>query len=107
MHAGRPRGRASEGLRRLARAVLLHRDLDLAAQLAYWSLLALFPFLIFVLTLLGYVPLGGLDRQVLELAYDVLPREVARFFDQTLHEVVGRQRGGLLFVSLGAALFTA
>jgi membrane protein len=84
-----------------------NQPFDLAAQLAYFSLLALFPFAMFLLTLVGYIPLHGLDQQIMSSIYTVMPREVAALCDQTLHEVVGKQRGGLLVTTLLFALWTA
>lgn len=81
--------------------------LDLAAQVAYWAILAIFPFAMFVLTLMGYIPLHGLDRQVMDALDHVVPPEVARLVDDTLQEIVGRQRGGLLVSTLIFALWTA
>ena len=49
----------------LLRALAGHRMGDVAAQLAFWALLALFPFCIFLLTIVGYVPLHGLDAELL------------------------------------------
>jgi len=80
---------------------------DLAAQLAYWSLFALFPFVMFLLTLLGYIPLHGLDRQLLGTVYAIMPHDAATLVDQILHEIVGRQRGWLLGVGLVGALWSA
>jgi len=84
-----------------------NQPFDLAAQLAYYALLAMFPFVMFVLTVIGYLPLSGLDRQVMDAIYDVMPPEAARLCDQTIHEVIGKQRGWLLVVTLGFALWTA
>jgi membrane protein len=91
----------------LVRALLRNRALDGAAQLAYWSLLSVFPFAVFVLTVVGFVPLRGLDKQLLDITYSVMPREAAALFDKTLHEIVGRQRGGLLLLALFGAVWTA
>jgi len=81
--------------------------LDLAAQVAYYAILAIFPFAMFVLTLMGYIPLHGLDRQLMDTVDHVLPPEVARLVEDTLDEIVGRQRGGLLASTLTFALWTA
>ena len=86
---------------------LRNETLDLAAQVAYFALLAIFPFAMFVLTLMGYIPLHGLDRQLMDAANQVVPTEVARMIDQTLQEIVGKQRGGLLASTLVFALWTA
>jgi membrane protein len=93
--------------RELIHAIRADSVADLAAQLAYWSLFALFPFVMFLLTLLGYIPLRGLDRQLIDGVYAIMPHEAARLVDQILHEIVGRQRGWLLVVGLGGALWSA
>ena len=49
----------------LLRALVQHQAKDMAAQLAFWLVLALFPFLIFLLTVIGFIPLHGLDQEVL------------------------------------------
>jgi membrane protein len=84
-----------------------NQPLDLAAQLAYYAILALFPFAMFVLTVVGYIPLHGLDAQIMGAIYNVMPAEVAKLCDSTLHEIVGKQRGWLLLSTLLFALWTA
>lgn len=91
----------------LGRSLLQNRLKDQSAQLAFWSLLSVFPFFIFLLTIIAYIPLHGLDQQALDFMDDVMPEQAAALFEQTLHEVVGRQRGWLLLVSLGGALWSA
>jgi membrane protein len=93
--------------REVARAFVAHRTQDVAAQIAFWALLAVFPFGMFVLTVIGYVPLEGLDRQVMGLVYEVMPTDAAKLVDHTVHEVVGRQRGGLLLLSLVGWVWSA
>ncbi len=80
---------------------------DIAAQQAYWALLSLFPFAIFVLTLIGYIPMHGLDREVLGVAHRLMPEMAAALFESTVAEVVGKQRGWLLLISLLLALWSA
>lgn len=89
------------------RGVQRNRIKDLAAQLAFWALLAIFPFMIFLLTIIGYVPLHGLDREVLSFANRVMPDPVAHLFERTLHDILARQRGWLLAVSLVGGLWSA
>jgi membrane protein len=84
-----------------------NRTFDLAAQFAYWSLLALFPFAIFLLTIIGYIPLHGLDSQLLEVIHGVMPAQAASLFERTLHEVIGRQRGWLLAFALVGSVWSA
>src|SRR5258706_14560379 len=91
----------------LLEAIRRNRALDVAAELAYWSLFSVFPFAIFVLTVVGFVPLRGLDTQLLSIAYEVMPRDAFKLLDKTVHEVVGRQRGALLLIALVGAVWTA
>jgi membrane protein len=80
---------------------------DLAAQLAYFALLAIFPFAMFLLTVIGYLPLHGLDQQVMSAIYAVMPPEAAKLCDHTLHEILGKQRGWLLWTTLIFSIWTA
>jgi membrane protein len=94
-------------LRELLASVQRNENVDVAAQLAYFALLSLFPFGIFVLTVIGYLPLAGLDRELMSLIYEAMPQEAAALLDKTLHEVLGRQRSGLLLVSLFGTIWSA
>lgn len=94
-------------LRTLVQDIMFHGTFGEAAQIAYWAVLALFPFLMFLLTIVGYLPLEGLDRELTETLYQTMPQEAARIFDETVHEVIGRQRGGLLVLTLLGSLWTA
>ncbi len=91
----------------LFQAVLRHNVVDLGAQLAYWSLLALFPFVIFLLTAIGYLSVNGLDEQLMTWIAPFMPPSALTLVWQTVHEVVGQQRGGLLAISLVGALWSA
>ncbi|MCU1279695.1 MAG: ribonuclease [bacterium] len=102
-----PHVTVKEFVRQFIEAFGRDQPLDLAAQLAYWAILSLFPFAMFLLTLIGYLPLHGLDKQILTAVYSVMPGDVAKLFDSTLHEIVGQQRGGLLVSTLLFALWTA
>src|SRR4051812_21326712 len=84
-----------------------HHLTAVAAQLAFWALLALFPFAIFVLTLIGYVPVAGLAAEVTGAICRVMPGEAAQMLERILGEIVGRQRGWLLVVSLLGAGWSA
>ena len=91
----------------LMQAVLRHNVVDLGAQLAYWSLLALFPFVIFLLTVIGYLPVRGLDEQLMTWIAPFMPPSALTLVWATVHEIVGQQRGGLLAISLVGALWSA
>ncbi len=103
----RPHVTVKEFARQLFESFGRNQPFDLAAQLAYFALLAFFPFAMFVLTLVGYIPLHGLDDQILSAIYSVMPPDVAKLCDSTLHEIVGKQHGWLLWSTLLFALWTA
>jgi membrane protein len=105
--ARRPHVAVKEFARQLIESFSRDQPFDLAAQLAYYALLSLFPFIMFVLTVIGYLPLRGLDRQVMNSIYEVMPSQAAQLLDHTIHEIIGQQRRGLLVVTLIFALWTA
>ncbi|HWE30715.1 MAG TPA: YihY/virulence factor BrkB family protein [Polyangia bacterium] len=84
-----------------------NQPLDLAAQLAYFALLAIFPFAMFLLTIVAYLPLHGLDQHITQALYQFMPQDAAKLCEQTLQEIVGRQHGWLLLITLVFAMWTA
>jgi membrane protein len=99
------------GARRFARQLVesfgRNLPLDVAAQVAYFAILAMFPCAMFLLTVLGYLPLRGLDQQIVRSLYAVLPVELARLLETTLREIVGQHRGWLLVSTLLFAIWSA
>lgn len=76
-----------------------------AYQLTYSLLLAIFPFLIFLITLVGFM---NLDPQVIiEEIQSFMPGEAYTMFEGIIHEVAGRQNGALLSVSILIAIWSA
>ncbi|MDB4965021.1 MAG: ribonuclease [Myxococcales bacterium] len=106
-NAARPRSVAKEFIHEFIDSFSRNQPLDLAAQLAYFALLSLFPFAMFLLTVVGYVPLHGLDEHIMRAIYSVMPPDAAKLCEQTLHEIIGKQRGGLLLLTLVFAIWSA
>ncbi len=98
---------AREFVHQLVESFARNQPTNLAAQLAYFALLAMFPFAMFLLTVVGYLPLHGSDQRIIGTIYDVMPAQAANLCDQTLHEIIGKQRGALLVVTLLFAVWTA
>ena len=92
-----------EFARQLLRAV--PASLDLAAQLAYFAILAIFPGAMFLLTVIGYLPLSGVEALVASSLHAMLPDEVAALFLTTLSEIMGQQHGWLLLSTLAIAVW--
>ncbi len=84
-----------------------HGIFDLTAQVAYWMVLSIFPLFIFILTLIGYLPLHGLDRTLMSEVERAMPPDAAVLLQGILNEVVGKQHGRLLLVALAGGLWSA
>ncbi|KRF30461.1 YihY/virulence factor BrkB family protein [Paenibacillus sp. Soil787] len=82
-----------------------HDATGLAAQCAYYFLLSLFPFLLFILSLLGYLPFSSDD--VMELIKEYIPGAVAGWIEETLSNLLDVKRGGALSFGLILALVSA
>jgi membrane protein len=78
-----------------------------AAQLAYYFFFALFPFLLFLTTLVGYIPVPNLTDRIMELLVQILPGNASHLVEDNVHELVTVQRGGLLSFGIVAALWTS
>ena len=87
--------------------VLTDDCLGRAAQLAYYFLFALFPFLLFLVTLLGYIPVPDLLDHIMLLLAHALPREALTLVQDNVHSLVTQPRGGLLSFGIIAALWTS
>lgn len=77
----------------------------LAAQLAFFFLLALFPLLIFVFTLLPYLNLD--QAEIFIFIRDYAPESVATLLEDTLGEVLSQRNGGLLSFGIIATVWSA
>lgn len=80
-----------------------------AAQLAYYFLLALFPLLLFLVTLLGYFAAAGseLRNELLSYLATVVPYSAVELIQSTLNEISNESGGGKLSFGLLAALWAA
>ncbi|PTX58832.1 membrane protein [Melghirimyces profundicolus] len=79
---------------------------DLSAQLAYYFLLSLFPFLIVAISLLGYFPVS--THHVLDFIKPYAPPYIHQLIKNNLDSILGVQRGNLLsFSVLGTIWLTS
>jgi membrane protein len=83
--------------------------LDRSAQLSYYFLFALFPLLLFLLTLFGYFNGAGSHLRDRLLAYlgDVMPDAALQLVVLTIDEVTKARGGGKLSIGLMLALWAA
>jgi membrane protein len=94
-----------ELLRRLRRDIALHDCLGKAAELAFFFQLAIFPFLIFLLSVIGFVPEA--QQIILFWLGRLMPAEATTILEKWVAEFLSRKTGGILSFSLLFALWSA
>lgn len=67
-----------------------------ASAISFNFLLALFPSIIFLFTLIPYIPVHDLDKYILNTLEEVLPESGFQFLESTISDIVRIKRGGLL-----------
>ncbi len=93
---------------RLQREMAYDDCMGMAAQISFYTMLGLFPFLIFLLSLLGTFPLGeALKPEMLEALREQMPRESAEYVANIVLELLPEYSKGLLGVGLLASLWGA
>jgi membrane protein len=76
-----------------------------AAELAYYFLLALFPMLIFMTSLIGFMP--EVQQNLLSAVAKVAPGDVTEIFRQFLTDVVNNRSGGLISFGILGTIWAA
>ncbi|WP_458105423.1 YihY family inner membrane protein [Bacillus sp. PK3-037] len=83
----------------------LHEGQSKSAELAYFFLLSLFPFLMFMLTLTAYLPISTDD--VLGVVKQYAPGSAMSLVESITHQTLNDRNGGLLSFGIIAALWSA
>ncbi|WP_160672049.1 YihY/virulence factor BrkB family protein [Clostridium sp. C8-1-8] len=78
---------------------------SLSSQLAFNLLLSFFPFLIFLMTILGRTSLNGMD--ILMILNKILPENVFNLIRNSVLEIINKRNSGLMSFSLIVTLWTA
>lgn len=94
-------------LKHLFREVTNDAITDTAAQLSYYFLFAMFPFLFFLVTVAAYLPLGGVINSLMERLQFVMPEDALLLVEGHLNSLVGETRPKLLTLGLAVTLWTA
>jgi membrane protein len=81
--------------------------MGLAAQLAYYFFLALFPALLFLIALASFLPAHDLVGRVVGMLRGVAPEEVITIISDQLAKIANGQQGGLLSFGVIAALWSS
>ena len=75
-----------------------------ASAIAFNFFLALFPALIFLFTLIPYIPIANFQEELFLLIQDVLPENAFSTVEKTIREIITEERGGLLSLGFFMAL---
>ncbi|MEO5911834.1 MAG: YihY/virulence factor BrkB family protein [Pelobium sp.] len=78
-----------------------------ASSLAYNFMMALFPSIIFLFTLIPYIPITNFQNQLMAIISLLLPENAYLAFESTLEDIVKNQNGKLLSIGFLLALFFA
>jgi membrane protein len=83
-------------------------DIQIRARaIAFSFFLAIFPSIIFLFTLIPYLPIDGFQERLLSLLHSFLPYSTYDMAYQTIEEIIVRQNGGLLSFGFILALFVS
>ena len=94
-------------VKRVAHEIVADDITGYAAQLAYYFLFSLFPFLLFLTALLGYVPIPNLMEKIMALVGAVLPGAALQLMEDNVRELITNQKSGLLSFGILVALWSA
>lgn len=89
----------------LYKRAIAHDSTGMAAQLAYFFLLSVFPLLIFLFSLIPFFPLS--EGDVLNLIRDFAPGETMKLIDENMDDIVHQHSGKILSFGLIGTLWSA
>ncbi|SHJ05968.1 membrane protein [Hymenobacter daecheongensis DSM 21074] len=75
-----------------------------ASYMSFNLTVALFPTIIFLFTLIPYIPIPNLNIDILQFLSDLMPRELYVATASTIEDIVNIPHGGLLSFGFGTAL---
>jgi membrane protein len=76
-----------------------------ASAIAFNFILAIFPAIIFVFTLIPYIPIENFQQQLMILFESVLPQNAFLAVRETIEDIITQPRGGLLSFGVLAAFY--
>jgi membrane protein len=76
-----------------------------ATSLAFSFFLALFPSIIFLFTLIPYIPIDNFQFQLFELLRSVMPQSAFEAAEETITDIIQKPRSGLLSFGFISALY--
>ncbi len=93
-------------------SILIHKilkfDIDVrAAAVAYNFTLAIFPTIIFLFSLIPYIPVENLDKSIIGLLAQVMPEGIFKEAQNTITDILSKPRGGILSFGFIFALYAS
>jgi membrane protein len=76
-----------------------------AGGIAFSFFMAIFPFLLFILTLIPYIPIEGFQEGLFSLIQEALPPKTFEAVDTVLKDILNNQYGGLLSFGFVTSIF--
>jgi membrane protein len=96
-----------ELLKRTAKETYEDDCLGLAAQLAYYFVLALFPALLFLLAVASFFPIEKVTDEVMRGLSNVAPPDVVQLITEQMRRISDSDQGGLLTLGILGALWSS
>jgi membrane protein len=96
----------TELAKRTGREVLADDCLGLAAQLAFYFFLALFPALLFLAAVVSFIPIAGLLDTITGHLARVAPSEVLSIIQDQILKIAHEKNGGLLTLGMLGAIWS-
>jgi len=97
----------SEVVKRTVKEIGDDDCLGLAAQLAFYFLMALFPALLFLVALIGYLPVENALSELLAALGTVAPQELVRLLREQLAQIAEGSQASLLTLGIIGAIWSS
>ncbi|MFH1160876.1 MAG: YihY/virulence factor BrkB family protein [bacterium] len=76
-----------------------------ASAISFSCFMAIFPFLIFLFTIIPFIPIQNFQQVLLDLIRNFMPQTGYETVRETMVDIITRQRSGLLFLNLILTLY--
>jgi membrane protein len=96
----------TEIFKRTGREMMADNCLNLAAQLAYYFFLALFPALLFLVALVSFIPIEHLMDAITTTLARVAPGEVMSIIQEQVQKIAADKDGGLLTLGMFGTIWS-
>lgn len=94
-------------LKGMSRKIVDNDTSERASSAAFSLILAIFPSIIFLFTLIPYIPIENFETEIFLFLSEVIPAPTFKVVDTTIHDIISRPQGGVLSFGFLFALFAA